>query len=328
MPPTAVDESTQSLQAPVPIPVASPVHIESAPDIQIPHPFIPGLFIRSSALTPQSMGLTSNQLQALPAYLMPGTCITIASVVPWTLQSHQFPHRGLPRYTIPAALDGKEPKPFQLLRLQNTTTQILLVNQSRDGHRFGNAPIYALGTEDSPGDLNQGYAQDLIREWAGDHSAGIHNGKLGVGIIIGKRPWQPDNEPTPEEIAMLNKLQRGLYYGLIGAADQAWVSNDPKLKARTGSQEYRRALEFAVRDYGEKLERHAWYIPLGSDGVGNAMATCPACAGSFNRNAFICASCRTNLADYFLQRNFQIDAQQFPGVAKEVKFLQKQMAAK
>lgn len=297
------------------------------PSIRIPHPFIPGLQIQSSVLRADSMGIDDPNL---PAHLLPGTCVTLCSVVPWTLESHQYPHKRLPRYRLDAA--GKDPEngkdhPYRILQVFNTTTQILLVNESRDGHKFGPAPVYALGTTDNPGDLMQGYANDLIREWAGDHPIGNHQGKLGVGIIIGKHPWQRNNEPTDEEVTQLRKLMRGHHYGLIEMADQAWVSNDPKVKARTGSQEYRRALEFAVRDYNEKFERHPWYIQLGPDGTG-AIGTCPVCFDPFNVNAFICGSCRYNLADYFTSRQIKCDPKEFPGVAREIEFMRKLQSAK
>ena len=322
-----------TLTPPTPIPVGPTPGIQLSPDTPIPHPFIPGLQISARDLTPQSMGLTSGQMNAMPAHLMPGTCVTLCSIVPWTLRSQRYPHKGLPHYTIPAALQpdlasSAPVKPFQLLRLQNTSTMILLTSQSQDGHKFGPAPIFALGTSENPYDLNQGYAQDLVREWAGDHAAGITNARLGVGIIVGKRPWQLDNEPTTDEVAMLHRLQRNLYHGLIGAADRAFVSGDEQLKKRTMSQEYRRALEFAVRDYDEKFERHPWYIPLGSGGVANSMAACPACGGAFNRNAFICATCKTNLAEYHFERDLKADPTVFPGVAKEIEFMQKQFKAK
>lgn len=295
---------------------------KTAPGTKIPHPFIPGLTINDSVLRADSMGIDDPDL---PAHLLPGTCVTVCSVVPWSLTSHQFPHKRLPRYNIEAA--GMDPEtneevPYRILRLHNTTTQILLVNESRDGHKFGPAPIYALGTANSPGDLMQGYANDLVREWAGDHPVGNHQGKLGVAIIIGEKPWQRDNKPTKAEFDRLKQLQRGHHYGLIELADNAWVSQDPQVKKRTGSQEYRRALEFAVRDFGEKFERHPWYIQLGPDGLG-AMGTCPVCFNGFNANGFICGQCHYNLAEYFTTRQIDFNAREFPGVAKEVEFMKK-----
>lgn len=307
---------------------SDPTQTPAAAARKIPHPFLSGLTIDTESLAPSTMG-TNNQF--LPAHLLPGTCVTICSVVPWSLTSQQYPHRNLPRYHIEAA--GRDPEtgkdhPYRLLHLYNTASRILLVSESRDGHVFGDAPIYALGVQTDPGNLTQGYAVDLIREWAGDHPVGNHKGKLGVSIIIGERPWQPNNEPTTQELKKLRDLQRGHHYGLIQMADEAWISNDPKTKARTGSQEYRRALEFAVRDYGEKFERHPWYIQLGPDTGAAAMGSCPVCFNPFNTNAFICGSCRYNLAEYFTTRGIKFDPKEFPGVAKEIEFMKKVQAGK
>lgn len=307
---------------PIPL-VEHPKFTGTVPSVKIPHPFIPGLTIQSSALRAESMGIADPDL---PAYLMPGTCVTLCSVVPWHLESRLYPHKGLPRYSMEAAGPDENGKnhPYRIRRLFNTTTIILKGAEDGVGHIFGPAPIYALGTEASPGDLNQGYAQDLIREWAGDHPMGSAKGKLGVAIIVGKKPWHRDNEPTDEEVQQLRILQRGHHYGLIGMADAAWVSNDPQMKKRTGSQEYRRALEFAVRDWGEKFERHPWYIQLGPDANGlGAMGTCPACMGPFNTNAFICATCHMNLAEYFNIRGIKCEPREYPGVAKEIEFMRK-----
>jgi hypothetical protein len=310
-----------------PIPtIEYPAANAAPPSQKIPHPFVPGIFIQSAVLDPRSMGINAD----LPAHLLPGTCVSICSVVPWSLESHQFPHRRLPRYRLGAS--GPDPDtgklvPFHLIRLQNTTTPIISGAEEGVGLVYKAAPIYALGTERQPWDMNQGYAVDLIREWAGDHPIGNHQGRLGVAIIIGKRPWQMDNEPTDEELKRLRELQRGHHYGLIEMADRAWVSNDAEVKKRTGSQEYRRALEFAVRDFGEKFERHPWYIQLGPEGTG-ALGICPACMGTFNTNGFICSICHINLAEYFSQRQIKCDAREYPGAAREMEYMKKFQTAR
>jgi hypothetical protein len=293
----------------------------------VPHPTIPGLVVN-----PRDLDVMAEfrDRDTLPEDItMPRNVVTICSVVPWPLVTQKYHQlRGMPVFAIPSAFDPKVPsdfpsKPdpldqpghrgFRLLRLRNTTSQIMDVNgdpQTKPGYIAKER--YAIDPND-PTPTN-GYAFDIINEWAGGRPRG-EGGKLGVAIISGQKPWARDNVPTDAELSMLHRLQHNFFKHLIRRADTAYVSQDKRNPPAWF--ECRRALEYANQLYDEPIERHPWYIGLGEI---VALTNCPACAMKFNSAAFICKECHTNLCEYFADRGIEFDPKKYPGVAQEMEF--------
>lgn len=300
----------------------------------VPHPFIPGLVVHSRDTDVMAEFRSSD---VLPEDItMPRNVVTICSVVPWPITTQKYHQlRGMPTFAIFSASEPKVPsdfiskpdpldapgiKGYRLLRLRNTTSMIMDVNgdpHSRPGYVAKER--YAIDPND-PSPIH-GYAFDIINEWAGGRPSG-EGGRLGVGIIVGQKPWAKDNIPTDPEVENLHKLQRNFFNSLIRKADIAYVS--PDKRNPPAWFECRRALEYANLLYEEPLERHPWYTSLGEI---NALVKCPACAEKFNSSAFICKSCRTNLCEYFELRQIAPEPGRFPGVVQELEF-RKHMAQK
>jgi hypothetical protein len=274
--------------------------VQEAP-LMTQHPSIPGLMVKATDVIPTGHN-------PLPVAL-PTNCVTIASVVPWDLVSQPY-HQlvGRPVFKLEAP---KEKGGYSLCRCYNTISWLRMPSNGTQ-QPLVDVPVPRLAVD--PANPASGYANNLIEEFAGGRP-GFENGRLGVGIIIGKKPWQADNEPTAEEVAQLHKIQRAFFLGLVNKADVAHNSGDEKLKRSVGWNESSTALRWANILYGEGVENHAWYQGRSGDAI---LVPCPVCRTFISSDAFKCSQCREDLAEYFMERGG--DVTKYAGVAKEIEY--------
>jgi hypothetical protein len=232
--------------------------------------------------------LAARAMFQVPEEMFRRPSVTICSIWPHELESKPFSRGGKGRviYRIAA---GSPEKP-SYLRVDNTYDMI----QQQDGPQSIQqvaAPITGAHQ-----------AQNLVQYWVGDHP-GNQAGRKGVGIING-------DVATPEEIARLVKQQHNFLHFLVDRADDYHrVGKSFKI-----SGEHKRALEMLRLD----IKMHPWYtsiIQLYND--------CPECSEKIFNTATKCRYCSISLAQYFLDRDIEVDAAIWPNVPKEMEFQKK-----
>lgn len=278
-------------------------------ELTIPHPFITGLRVSASSASPG--GIHSQA----PIHL-PEATVTICSVYPRPLDSQVYYQLyGRPQFHMRPVEKGK----YELLTLKHTFS-VLNISTGNEPPQPTPKPRYAVDPN-NPESAN-GYAVNLIEEWAGGRP-GTEDGRIGVGIIIGDKPWQDGNKPLSQEIDNLHRIQRKFFLHLISKADDAFLSNDDRRKRTVAWGECRAALEYASHLYDEDVAKHPWYV--GRDSIAQSVK-CPACFEAMNAAAIICRACHTDLATHFMDHGYHIgkdwekQAKLYPGASQEILF--------
>jgi hypothetical protein len=239
----------------------------------------------------KSLGIDPNRLNPSAKYIL--------SIVPWDLTSQVFHHGGgLQTYSIPAAGDDD----YHVLEIYDSVTRILDTTRTEeeiasDGHQVTPRHVAA-----------QNIVDDLLQHWAGDHISNKSGHRIGLIQIAGPTP-------TDAELAKVRHQQRECFRWMV---DQANGFHTRGLPQRI-TQEHRRALK-NLR--AEDPKKHPWYVEIGR-ATPDIPGGCPACSQPVPSTAYVCPTCRLNIAEHFHKRNRQVDPKSMPGIYEEIQFLKK-----
>lgn len=250
--------------------------------------------IREFIAQARSQGLDPARLASQARYVL--------SVVPWDLESQVFFHgAGRTTYSIPAA----PPDGYQVIPVYDSST--LILDQTRaedeiatDGHGYTVRSIKSRTIVD-----------DLLQHWSGDHISNKAGHRIGVTEI--SKPT-----PTDEELRKIRAQQVACFRWMVEQADAYHVKGLPQRI----TAEHRRALAYLR---AEDPTKHPWFVEIGRT-TADIPGGCPACSSAVPSTAYVCPTCRLNIAEHLLRRNLHADPKTMPGIHSELAYLKSQEA--